>query len=101
MEPGYNFWVYIITNRTHTVLYTGMTNDLARRTGEHREGIGAGFPTAFRCRKLIYYEHYRNDRDAIAREKQLKNWSRAKKIALIRTLSPNWNDLGTDILQDP
>ena len=101
MEPDYNFWVYIITNRTHTVLYIGMTNDLARRIGEHREGIGAGFPTAFRCKKLIYYEHYRYVQDAIAREKQLKNWSRVKKVALIQTLNPNWNDLDPDVLQDP
>ena len=95
MEPDYSFGVYIMINRTRTVPSTGMTNDLARRTGEHREGIGAGFRTAFRCK------NYRNVQDAIAREKQLKNWWRARKTALIRTLNPNWSDLGTDILQDP
>jgi putative endonuclease len=96
----YNFWVYIITNRSHSVLYIGVTNRLSRRTGEHREGTAGGFAAAYRCKKLIYYEHFRDVRDAIARESQLKKWSRAKKIDLINRLNPSWLDLGADVLQD-
>jgi putative endonuclease len=80
------FWVYIVTNRNHTVLYIGVTNSLSRRTCQHREGISAVFPSAYRCNKLIYCEHYGDIRNAIARETQLKKWSRAKKVELINRL---------------
>jgi putative endonuclease len=100
MSREYNFWVYIVTNRNDSVLYVGVTNSLSRRTWEHREGIGASFPSDYRCKKLIYYEYYRDIRDAIARETQLKKWSRAKKVALIGSLNPSWLDLGVDVLQD-
>jgi len=75
----YNFWVYIVTNEHDSVLYVGMTNDLARRITEHRAGEIPGFAADYRCRKLVYYEHCTNVLHAIAREKQLKNWSRSKK----------------------
>jgi putative endonuclease len=100
MPRDYNFWVYIVTNRNHSVLYIGVTNSLSRRTWKHREGIGANFPAHYQCKKLIYYEHYRDIRDAIARESQLKKWSRAKKIALINRMNPSWLDLGANVLQD-
>jgi putative endonuclease len=100
MPRDYNFWVYIVTNRNHSVLYIGVTNRLSRRAWEHREEIGAGFAADYRCKKLIYYEHYRDVRDAIARESQLKKWSRAKKIALVNRLNPSWLDLDADVLQD-
>jgi putative endonuclease len=96
----YDFWVYIVTNRNHAVLYIGLTNSLFRRVWEHRKGTGANFPAAFQCKKLIYYEHYSNVHEAIARESQLKKWSRAKKITLINRLNPSWLDLGADVLQD-
>jgi putative endonuclease len=86
MLRDYNFWVYIMTNDHDTVLYIGVTNDLARRISEHRAGEIPGFTANYRCKKLIYYEHCTDVRDAIAREKQLKKWSRAKKVALIATL---------------
>jgi putative endonuclease len=86
----YSFWIYIVTNRNHSVLYIGVTNSLSRRGWQHREGTGAIFPSAYRCTKLIYYEHYRDIRAAIARETQLKKWSRAKKVALINRLNPRW-----------
>jgi putative endonuclease len=73
MGRDYNFWIYTVTNRNHSVLYIGVTNSLSRRTWKHREGIGANFPARYQCQKLIYYEHYRDIRDAIARESQLKN----------------------------
>jgi putative endonuclease len=100
MSRDYNFWIYTVTNRNHSVLYIGVTNSLSRRIWEHRESTGANFPTRYQCKKLIYYEHYRDIRDALARESQLKKWSRAKKVALINRLNPSWLDLGMDVLQD-
>jgi putative endonuclease len=94
----YNFWIYIVTNLHDSTLYVGMTNDLARRIAEHRSGEIAGFTSAYRCRKLIYYEHYTEVQDAIARETQLKKWSRTKKVALIAGLNPQWNDLAPAVL---
>jgi len=100
MARDYDFWVYIVTNRNDSVLYIGVTNSLSRRTWKHREGIGANFPARYQCKKLIYYEHYRDIRDALARESQLQKWSRANKVALINRLNPSWLDLGIDVLQD-
>jgi putative endonuclease len=77
-----------------------VTNRLSRRTWEHREGSKVGFAAKYQCKKLIYYEHHRDIRDAIARESQLKKWSRTKKIGLINQLNPRWEDLGVDVLQD-
>ena len=98
MCRDYNFWVYIVTNLHESVFYVGMTNDLARRVSEHRSGEVPGFTSAYRCRKLIYYEHCTHVQDAIAREKQLKKWSRQKKLALIATLNPRWRDLAPEVL---
>ena len=96
----YDFWVYIVTNRNHSVLYIGVTNSLVRRLFEHREGTGANFPAAYQCRKLIYYEHFTDAAEAIAREKQIKRWSRTKKAGLINGMNPSWLDLGSDVLAD-
>jgi putative endonuclease len=96
----YNFWIYVMTNKNHSVLYIGVTNRLSRRTWEHRHGTRNGFAADYRCTKLIYYEWYRDIRDAIARDSQLKKWSRAKKVALINRLNPSWRDLGADVLQE-
>jgi putative endonuclease len=100
MPRDYNFWVYIIKNRNHSVLYIGVTNCLSRRTYERREAAKLGFAAKYQCKKLIHYEHYRDIRDAIARESQLKKWSRAKKIGLINRLNLRWEDLGADVLHD-
>ncbi len=94
----YNFWVYIMTNEHDTVLYIGMTNDLAKRVSEHRAGEIPGFTVNYLCKKLIYYEHCTDVRDAIAREKQLKKWSRTKKVVLVKTLNPHWLDLAPAVL---
>jgi putative endonuclease len=96
----YNFWVYIMTNDHDTVLYIGMTKDLARRIREHRTGEIPGFTADFRCRKLLYYEHCTDVLGTIAREKQLKNRSRKKKVTLIATMNPRWNDLAPEVLGD-
>jgi putative endonuclease len=98
MPRDYNFWVYIVTNEHDSVLYVGMTNDLACRISQHRAGEIPGFTARYRCRKLVYYEHCTNVLDAIAREKQLTKWSRAKKVALIATINPRWNDLAHEVL---
>jgi len=92
------FLGYIVTKRNHSVLYIGVTNSLSRRSWQHREGTGAIFPSAYRCTKLIYYEHYRDIRAAIERETQLKKWSRAKKVELINRLNPRWMDIGDQVL---
>ena len=98
MARDYNFWVYIITNRHDSVLYIGMTNDLVRRVSEHGSGEIHGFTSAYRCHELLYYEHFTAVQDAIGRETQLKKWSRAKKVALIATMNPRWDDLAPQIL---
>jgi putative endonuclease len=98
------YWCnYVIPSEVeenHSVLYIGVTNRLSRRTWEHLKGNRPGFAADYRCTKLIYYEWYRDIRDAIARESQLKKWSRSKKVALINRLSPSWRDLRADVLQD-
>ena len=98
MRRDYDFWVYIITNKNKTVLYIGMTNDLARRVSEHRSGDVPGFASAYQCRRLIYHEHYTDVNDAIARETQLKKWSRSKKVGLIDRMNPRWDDLAPPVL---
>src|SRR3954454_23575520 len=100
MARDYNFWIYIVTNRNHSVLYIGVTNGLSRRTLQHREEVKAGFASKYQCKKLVYYEHYPDVHAAIARESQLKKWSRAKKISLVNRMNPSWNDLAADILRD-
>ena len=89
-----------MTNDNDNVLYIGMTNDLVRRVTEHRAGEIPGFTAHYRCHKLVYYEHCTNVLDAIAREKQIKSWSRAKKVTLIDRLNPRWFDLADDILAE-
>ena len=98
MARDYNFRVYILTNEVETVLYIGMTNDLARRISEHRAGEIPGFTADYRCSKLVYYEHCTHVYDAIAREKQLRKGSRSKKVKLIATFNARWNDLAPEVL---
>ena len=96
MSRDYDFWIYIVTNRNHSVLYIGVTNSLSRRAWEHGEGAGASVPTTYRCNKLIYYEHYTDADEPFARETQLKKWSRIKKIRLIVAQNPTWQDLSAE-----
>lgn len=96
MKP-HNYYVYMMTNKTHSVVYTGVTNDLIRRTYEHRSGEVAGFTKIYRAKKLIYFEYFDYIEAAIAREKQLKGWKRCKKDALISGNNPEWRDL-TDLI---
>ena len=87
------YYVYIMTNKHNQVLYTGMTNDLARRAYEHRTGRGGGFTSKYNATKLVYYEVCEDVRSAIAREKQIKAGSRQKKLDLIDAMNPEWDDL--------
>ena len=84
---GKEYFVYIMTNKYNTVLYTGVTNDLMRRAWEHKEGSGSNFTSRYRITKLVYYESYENINLAIDREKQIKGGSRQKKIDLINNLN--------------
>jgi len=99
MARDYNFWIYIITNRSNSVLYIGVTNRLSRRAWEHRERVQAGFASKYQCKNSSTTSIIAV-RDAIARESQLKKWSRAKKIDLINRLNAGWENLGADVLQD-
>ena len=94
---GEQYYVYIMTNRHNTVLYTGMTNDLRRRAYEHRTGRGGGFTSRFNVRKLVYYEVTPSAEAAIAREKRIKAGSRQNKIDLIEGMNPDWQDLYEDL----
>lgn len=89
-------WVYILTNHTNNVLYTGVTNDIMRRTYKHRSKCVNGFAEKYNAYKLVYAEETNSAEEAIAREKQIKSWSRKKKLALIETLNPNWVDLAKE-----
>lgn len=86
------YWTYIVASRSGT-LYVGMTNDIVRRMWEHKSGEFEGFAKQYRCDRLVYWESFDDVRKAIDREKQLKGWRRAKKIALIESLNPHWEDL--------
>lgn len=77
-------------------LYIGVTNDLGSRVGQHQEGGNPGFTRRYHLKRLVYFESYDRIADAIAREKQLKGWSRKKKIALIESLNPRWSDLSRE-----
>ncbi len=92
------YFIYIMTNKYNTVLYTGVTNNLMRRVWDHKEGSGSIFTSRYRVTKLVYYESYENINLAIAREKQIKGGSRQKKIDLINNLNPAWNDLYEETL---
>lgn len=89
------YYVYILTNWNNKVLYIGVTNDLERRMYEHKSKIISGFTKRYNVNKLVYYEEYREIKDAIVREKQLKGWKRIKKEELISMQNPEWNDLTT------
>jgi len=87
------YYVYIMTNKAHTVLYTGVTNDLKRRVYEHKEKLVEGFTKKYNINKLVYFEIFQDAYGAIAREKQIKGGSRRKKCGLIESLNPTWEDL--------
>ncbi len=86
------FYVYILASRSR-VLYVGVTNDLARRVNEHKQGLVLGFTTRYRVTRLVYFSEFADIRDAIAREKEIKGWVRSRKTRLIEGRNPTWEDL--------
>jgi len=86
-------YVYIMANKRNTVIYTGVTSDLQKRIYEHKQKVVDGFTKNYKVDKLVYYEVFDDIVTAIAREKQIKGGSRAKKIALIRGMNPEFKDL--------
>ncbi len=86
------YYVYIMSNYSRT-LYTGVTNNLERRVYEHQQKLVPGFTSRYNITWLVYYEVTGDPRAAIAREKQIKGWRRSKKIALIESMNPAWQDL--------
>ena len=88
-----SYYVYIMASRRNGTLYIGVTNDLVRRAYEHRKALVSGFIKKYGVKKLVYFEATQEVRYALQREKNLKHWSRAWKIALIEKGNPEWNDL--------
>ena len=91
----WQFYVYILASRSR-VMYVGVTNDLEQRLAQHRAGLASEFTRKYRVHRLVYAERYRYIRDAIAREKQLKGWTRERKMRLIDEANPRWLDEGEE-----
>ena len=96
MAKEHQYYVYMVSNRWHNVVYIGVTNSLERRMWEHKAGKISGFTKKYNCDQLVYFELYENIVQAIAREKQLKGWRRAKKDALIAKMNPELRDLSAE-----
>ncbi len=92
------YYVYILTNYTNSVLYAGVTNNLIRRVYEHKNNLVAGFTQKYNVHKLVYYEIFQDPENAIKREKAIKNLLRRKKIELIKSQNPEFSDLYSTIL---
>ena len=96
------YYVYILTNASNKVLYTGVTNDLERRCYEHKQKLVKGFTQKYNVDKLIYFERFDSIDSAIAREKQIKGFSREKKLALINKVNIDWKELShTGLFKNP
>jgi putative endonuclease len=93
------FYIYMMTNQSRVVLYTGITNSLMRRVWQHQSGEIEGFAKSYKVNRLVYYECFDDPRDAIAREKEIKGWRREKKNALVETKNPKWADLSPMLFQ--
>ena len=92
------FYVYMM-NQSRVVLYTGITNSLVRRVWQHQNGEIEGFTKSYKVNRLVYYECFDDPGNAIAREKEIKGWRRAKKNALVETNNPRWTDLSPMLFQ--
>lgn len=96
MSETRHYYVYLLTNRHNTVLYTGVTNNLERRVHEHKTKAIPGFTAQYNVNKLVYFEETINVQAAIAREKEIKGWRREKKDALVDSINPDWKDLSEE-----
>lgn len=93
------YYVYIATNKSDQVLYTGITSNLIKRIFEHKNKLASGFTSKYNVNKLVYYEEHTSAIDAITREKQIKAGSRKKKLDLINSINPEFKDLFTQIVK--
>ena len=91
-------FVYIMSNKPHGALYTGVTNHIIRRATEHRNGNVEGFTQKYNCKKLIYVEEHATLQQALQREKNIKFWSRQWKVELVESLNKEWRDLYEDVI---
>jgi putative endonuclease len=98
MPDSVNYFVYIITNKNNTVLYTGFTDDLERRIYEHRNNVHKGFAAKYNCYELLYFEEFKKMKEALYRERQLKKYRRQWKENLINEANPDWRDLYDDFI---
>jgi putative endonuclease len=98
---NHDYWVYILTNKRCSALYIGITNNIALRLWQHRYGEAEGFAKRYHLNRLVWVEHFRNVNDAIACEKKLKGWRRARKIVLVEKMNPRWLDLSDEWEQQP
>ena len=94
-------YVYMVANRKHGTLYTGVTTDLAARITAHKERRGSAFAAKWVCDRLVWYTTFHDVRDAIAREKRVKRWRRAHKRDEIERANPHWSDLWFDLVGEP
>ena len=92
----YTYFIYIISNKHHTVFYTGFTNDLGRRIEEHKQKVVKGFTYKYNCDKLLYFEEFTDKEEALLREKQIKKYKRDWKKNIIESIKPKWRDLAED-----
>ena len=92
-------FVYILTNKNNTTLYTGVTSNLPKRIYEHKKKLVEGFSKKYNLDKLVYYEIFGDIREAIKREKKIKSGSRKKKIEMINSINPEWRDLSKDFME--
>ncbi len=97
MRQAYQPTVYILASQRNGTLYIGVTSNLVQRIWQHRNGITGGFSARYQVTKLVYYETFTHMEDAIEREKRLKGWHRAWKLALIEQTNPDWHDLWPEI----
>ena len=91
-------YIYIMTNKSNTTLYIGVTSNLIKRIYEHKNSLADGFSKRYNVKKLVYYEVYESIEEAIKREKQLKSWKRDWKNKLIDDMNPDWVDLYGEIV---
>ena len=98
-QDTHTYYIYILSNDTGTI-YTGVTNNLLRRVDEHKRGAVEGFTKRYKIHRLIYFEETNNIYDALEREKQIKGWTRKKKLDLVRTINPTFEDLSNEWFEE-
>ena len=99
MNMNTYYYIYILTNKVNTVLYTGQTSSLLERVQQHNQGMAEGFTKRYGINKLVYYETAEDLDGALYREKQIKGYTRKKKIALIENMNPKWADLSDKLVE--